>query len=333
MSSWEDNIPSMENKWWLITAVAPVTWGANYLVIAHLFPPGSPLWGAALRSAPAAVLLLLWCRSLPRGRWWWRSAVLGVLNVGAFFLCIHLTAQLLPSSVAASIMALSPLVLGGFAWWLLSQRPSPTWILSATIGLVGVVAMLGPDAPDLDARGVAASAAALVMFGLGGVLSRRWADEQPLLHVTAWQLALGSLVLVPVAVLVEGGLPRLDGAGVLGVALSSGLATALAYLCWFGGLRRLPAGAVGVVGLLNPVTGVTLGVLLAGERLGAVQALGTVGVLGAVALAARADRRPAPARARGRERVGSDDAKDRTARRDELGELGTVLPPAQRRCP
>lgn len=168
------------------------------------------------------------------------------------------------------------------------------------------------------------------MFGLGGVLSRRWADEQPLLHVTAWQLTLGSLVLVTVAALVEGGLPRLDATGVLGVALSSGLATALAYLCWFGGLRRLPAGAVG---LLNPVTGVTLGVLLAGERLGPVQALGVCGVLGAVALAARTDRRPAPAVTRGPARVGSDDATDRTARRDELGELGVVLPPAQRRCP
>lgn len=282
----------MESKWWVITAIAPATWGANYLVIAHLMPPGSPLWGAALRAAPAAVLLLLWCRALPRGHWWWRATVLGVLNVSAFFLCIHLAGQLLPSSVASSIMALSPLVLGGFAWWLLSQRPSPAWLLSATIGLLGVVAMLGPDAAHLDVRGVAASASALVMFGVGGVLSRRWADEQPLLHVTAWQLALGSLVLLPVAASVEGAPPRLDAAGALGVALSSVLATAIAYLCWFGGLRRLPAGAVGVVGLLNPVTGVTLGVLLAGERLGPIEALGLCGVLGAVLITAMDDRRP-----------------------------------------
>ncbi len=277
----------METKWWSITAVAPVVWGANYLVIAHLLPPGSPLWGAALRATPAAVLLLLWCRSLPHGHWWWRSTVLGVLNVSAFFLCIHLAGENLPSSVAASVMALSPVVLGGFAWWLLAQRPSRTWFGAVLLGATGVVAMLGPSISGLSVLGLAASASALVMFGLGGVLSRRWVDEQPLLHVTAWQLALGSLTLLPVAAAVEGAPPRLDAAGVLGVGLSSVVATALAYLCWFGGLRRLPAGSVGVVGLLNPVTGLALGVLLAGERLGPVQALGVCGVLGAVALAAR----------------------------------------------
>lgn len=311
----------MEAKWWLITAFAPVAWGANYLVIAHLMPSGSPLWGAALRATPAAVLLLLWCRSLPRGRWWWRSTVLGVLNVSAFFLCIQLAGEHLPSSLAASVTALGPLVLGAFAWWLLAQRPTGTWFVAVLLGAGGVVAMLGPDVSDLSALGLAASASALVMFGLGGVLSRRWVDQQPLLHVTAWQLATGSLTLLPVAAVVEGSPPPLDANGAIGVGLSSLVATALAYLCWFGGLRRLPAGGVGVVGLLNPVTGVALGVVLAGERLGPVQVIGSGVVLTAVVLTTRA------------ERVRSDGAHDRTARRDELGELGPVLPPGQRRGP
>jgi probable blue pigment (indigoidine) exporter len=45
------------------------------------------------------------------------------------------------------------------------------------------------------------------------------------------------------------------------------VATAVAFVVWFAGLARLPAGTVGLVGLLNPVTGVLLGVLVAGERL------------------------------------------------------------------
>jgi probable blue pigment (indigoidine) exporter len=52
------------------------------------------------------------------------------------------------------------------------------------------------------------------------------------------------------------------------------VATALAFACWFGGLRHLDAGTVGLIGLLNPVTGVLLGTLLASETLGARQLAG-----------------------------------------------------------
>ena len=41
----------------------------------------------------------------------------------------------------------------------------------------------------------------------------------------------------------------------------------MAFACWFAGLRHLPAGAVGVVGLLNPMTGVLLGTVVASESL------------------------------------------------------------------
>ena len=45
-------------------------------------------------------------------------------------------------------------------------------------------------------------------------------------------------------------------------------------IAWFTALRHLPAGTVGLIGLLNPVTGVMLGVVLAGERLGLAQVAG-----------------------------------------------------------
>ena len=35
-----------------------------------------------IRCLPAGILLLLAVRRLPRGAWWWRSAVLGALTVG-----------------------------------------------------------------------------------------------------------------------------------------------------------------------------------------------------------------------------------------------------------
>jgi probable blue pigment (indigoidine) exporter len=58
--------------------------------------------------------------------------------------------------------------------------------------------------------------------------------------------------------------------------------TGLAYWCWFTGLRAMPAGAVSLIGLVNPVVGTTLGVAIAGEVFGPLQALGVVLVLGGV---------------------------------------------------
>jgi probable blue pigment (indigoidine) exporter len=70
---------------------------------------------------------------------------------------------------------------------------------------------------------------------------------------------------------------------VLGFAFVSIVATALAFACWFSGLRHLNAGTVGLVGLLNPVTGVLLGSLAAGDALTSRQSVGlalvVVGVL------------------------------------------------------
>src|SRR3712207_787212 len=68
-----------------VTALTPAVWGTTYAVTAEFLPPGRPLLAGVLRALPAGLLLLAVTRRLPRGSWWWRSAVLGALNIGVFF--------------------------------------------------------------------------------------------------------------------------------------------------------------------------------------------------------------------------------------------------------
>ena len=272
----------MEAKWLAVTAVAPVAWGANYVVTRQLLPVDAPLWGSALRALPAGLVLLAVARVLPRGIWWWRSAVLGTLNIGAFFLLVYVAAQLLPSSVAASVMALAPLAMAGFGWLLLGERLSGRVLAGAVAGIVGVLLVLGGASGGIEPAGVAASLAALVLSCAGAVLGKRWYDGTPLVAMTAWQLVLGGLVLGAAALAIEGAPPAMDAGSAAGFAFTSLVATALAYLCWFGGLARLRAATVGVVGLLNPVTGVLLGALVAGETITVAQLGGIVLVLGGI---------------------------------------------------
>lgn len=279
----------MEANWrWLaITAVAPITWGSTYFVTRQFLPADSPLWGSALRALPAGIVLLLLARRLPSGSWWWRSLVLGVLNFGGFYVLLYLSALLLPSSVAASIMALAPLVLAGFGWALLGERPT-TWMAAGSgLGILGVLLIVGAGATEISIWGVLTSLLGLVTSSVGAVLNKKWGADVPVLASTAWQATVGGVLLLLVALLFEGPPPVLGPAALAAFAYVSLIATALASVCWFAGLARLPAGTVGIVGLLNPVTGVLLGVLAAAEQLTWLQAGGIALVLAGILLGRR----------------------------------------------
>jgi probable blue pigment (indigoidine) exporter len=261
---------SMEDtfRWSLVTAIAPIAWGTNYFVTHEYLPPGHPLYGAVFRALPAGLLLLALARRLPRGVWWWRSLLLGICNMGAFFALIYLASQLLPVSLASTIMSAAPFTMALFAWGLLAERPTAQVLTGATAGIAGVVLLLGAGSNAVDLRGVTASAAALTMSSCGYVLAKKWgrASEGPL-ATTSWQLIAGGVVLIPIAIGVEGAPPRLDGPAVAGFGYVGLVATALAFTTWFAGLRKLPAATVGLIGLLNPVTGVLLGLLVSGDVL------------------------------------------------------------------
>lgn len=294
----------MEAKWVMITAIAPVAWGSNYFVTHEFLPADAPLYGALIRALPAGLLLLAVRRRLPHGSWWWKSLVLGTLNVGAFFVLIYLAAQLLPTSIAATVMATSPVVMMLFAWLVLSAPPRARHLAGAGVGLAGVALMLFSGMVVADLRGVLASIGAMVMSSFGYILAKRWGGDVDVLSLTAWQLVAGGLVLLPVAVAVEGGPPTLALSAALGFGYVAVVATALAFAAWFAGLRHLDAGTVGLVGLLNPVTGVLLGTVVAAETLTIRQLCGLALVLAGILLGLPrrrpADEHPDPVRHRER---------------------------------
>lgn len=291
----------MEDKWRfvLLTAVAPIAWGTTYFVTHQFLPDESPLWGAAIRALPAGLVLLALRRRRPRGSWWWRSIVLGTLNMGAFFALVYVAAQLLPTSIAAMVMATGPLAMMLLAWPLIAERPQRMSLIGAALGIAGVCTMLLTGTAAINLAGVLASLGAMALSSLGFVLTKRWGGGVDVLSLTAWQLLAGGLTLVPLALLLEGAPPALDGPALLGFGYVSLIATALAYVAWFTGLTHLGAGTVGLIGLLNPVTGVVLGLALAGEAFSLQQVLGILITLTGIVLGQRAGaatQRPTPPR-------------------------------------
>lgn len=278
-----------------ITAVAPLAWGTTYLVTGELLPPDRPLFAALMRALPAGLLLLVVVRRLPHGEWWWRAAALGVCNIGLFFPLIFLAAYHLPGGLAATVQAASPLAVMLLALPLLREHPGAVRVAAALVGLVGV-GLLVLESPDgVTAIGLAGAFGSVLVSALGFVLVKRWGRPEgvSMLTMISWQLVAGGLVLLPLALVVEGAPPAVDLPAVGGYLWLGTAGTILAYSCWFHGLTRMPAGAVALVGLLNPVTGTTLGVLVVGEAFGWTQALGMALVLGGV-VAGQRRTTPAP---------------------------------------
>lgn len=287
-------------RWLLVTAIAPIAWGSTYFVTRQFLPADDPLWGAAFRAVPAGVILLLIARRLPQGSWWWKSLVLGTLNVGAFFVLVYVASQLLPSGVASTIMATSAGVLMLLAWPLLAERPATFAVIGAVVGLTGVCLLLVEGGGAVEPWGVVASLTAMLMSSVGAILTKRWAPSQSVIAVTSWQLVGGGVLLLPFALLIEGTPPPLDTPAIAAFIYVSVVATAVAFVAWFTGLRHLPAGTVGLIGLLNPVTGVLLGIVLAAEPLGPSQVIGALLVVSGVLIGQRRPRslvqRPSPER-------------------------------------
>ncbi len=275
----------MENIRWrfvFLTMVAPAAWGTTYIVTDQFLPPGRPLFAATVRALPVGLVLLAMRRRLPSGIWWWRAVVLGVCNIGLFFPLIFLAAYHLPGGLAATVQAASPLAVMALALPIIKERPGPVRILAALVGLAGVSLLVLRSPGEVDTLGLVGAFGSVLVSALGFVLIKRWPAPVDMLTLISWQLVVGGLVLLPVALLVEGPPPAVDLPAAAAFAWLAVMGTGVAYYCWFRGLTRMPAGAVSLIGLVNPVVGTALGVAFAGELFGWAQALGMVLVLGGV---------------------------------------------------
>ncbi|QUW91326.1 EamA family transporter [Streptomyces sp. V17-9] len=275
-----------------LTALAPVSWGTTYAVTTEFLPPDRPLFTALARALPAGLLLLALSRVLPRGAWWVKAAVLGALNIGAFFPLLFLSAYRMPGGMAAVVGSLGPLLVVGLSTLLLGQRPTARSVLTGAVAAFGVSLVVLEAAGTLDTLGVLAAVAATASMSAGTVLTQRWGrpDGVGPLALTSWQLTAGGLLLAPLALLIEGAPPALDGPAIGGYLYLALANTALAYWLWFRGIGRLSATQVTFLGPLSPLTAAVIGWAVLGEALGPVQLVGMALAFGATLAGQRAPR-------------------------------------------
>jgi probable blue pigment (indigoidine) exporter len=245
------------------------------------------LLAGTLRALPAGLVLAAATKRRPVGTWWTKALVLGTLNIGGFFALLFVAAYRLPGGVAATLGAVQPLIAAGLAAMLLRERVRPNVVIAGALGVLGVGLLVLRAGAELDVAGVAAGLAGATSMATGVVLTKRWGRPVPLLTFTAWQLVAGGLVLLPLALAVEGLPPQLTGSNVLGYLWLGTAGTGLAYVLWFRGIDRLPVSQVSLLALLSPLVATTAGWLVVDQRLTSAQIAGGVLVLVAMWLGQR----------------------------------------------
>ncbi|MEN9518578.1 MAG: hypothetical protein RLZZ381_1166 [Cyanobacteriota bacterium] len=266
----------------LLTALAPISWGTTYIVATEFLPPNHPLLVASMRSLPIGILLTIGFRKLPKGNWWWRIFVLGGLNIGVFQALLFVAAYRLPGGVAATAGAIQPLLVVFFAWQILSKKPSKLSIIAAIAGFIGVGLLVLDPAARLDSIGITAALAGAAAMGLGTVLVKLWKPPVSLIVFTAWQLTVGGLMLLPIALISEGPFTEVTKTNFWGFVYLGVIGTGLAYGLWFRGINTLSATAVSYLGLLSPVVATLIGYVFLQETFTLLQLIGILIVLIAI---------------------------------------------------
>jgi len=269
------------------TAFGPMLWGTTYIVFSRTLPTDHPLLISALRALPAGLILLVVVRSLPSAKILLPVTTLAMTNIGFFFALLLISAARLPGGITATLAACQPLLVAFISWPLLGRRPSLRQFILASIGVLGVALMVLDSRLSLDAIGILAGIGAAVSMAFGIVLMERWRGLAAPLQMTTWQLLISGVLLLPLALVVEGmpsgwGPLSLPGLGYLIV-----FATALSYWLWIGGVQWLGSRA-SVLAFLSPVVALMLGAVLLHETLDLRQIIGVALVFCSIGLSMRA---------------------------------------------
>jgi len=287
-----------------MTVFAPVAWGTTYVTVTELFPPDRPLFVATARVLPAGLVLLAvgavvsrWrphgvgsrphgVEWRPHGADWRRAATLALFNFGLFFPLLSVAVYRLPGGVAAAVGGLQPLLVAGLSRLLTGRRAGPLELVVGGAAAAGVALVVIRPGAQIDPVGVIAAVAANASFATGVVLSKRFAAPANRIAWTGWQLVLSAVMLVPLTMVVEGAPSSLDGRAWAGIAYLGLIGTALAFILWFNGIRRLSVAAPPLLGLAAPITGAVLGWVLLAEALSLPQLVGFAITISAIAYGA-----------------------------------------------
>lgn len=279
------SLPAQPPRWLAVAAVltAAVIWSSSYAVTKVALADVPPLTIGALRFVGAAVLLGMIVharrdRVAPTRRQKARIAAAGLLGITVYFALENVGVELASASDATLIVAFYPVITMIIELVAGRARFSSLRLLGMLLAILGVWVVVS-SAPGNDGGGHHLVGDLILLAGGIGwaafsVVARRDKSGAPVVVVTYYQTLAGAGGFLLLSLFESGTWASPSGATILRLLFLAVFCSVVAFLAYNYGLRVLTAGMA--VSLLNivPVLGLMWAVVLAGEKLGILQAAG-----------------------------------------------------------
>ena len=260
----------------------------------------APLWFAAGRAGfsglTALVALgLLGRLRVPGGADLPAVLAVGLLQLAAFFGFSHAAVAWLPAGRTAILANVTTIWIVPLSVLVLHEAISVQRWISAALGVLGTVVLMGPWAIDWSNANVVVGhlylLAAGASFALAMVVVRAMPPRRSMLELLPWCFALATLVLVPLAMWHGGGAGTWPPAAWRAMAYIGLIAGPVGTWCVMEASATLPAMVSSVGFLMTPAAGLVLATLWLGEPLGPDLLAGAALIMSGVGFAAWPSRR------------------------------------------
>lgn len=264
-------------------------WGYNWVVMKECLKYSDAFDFAALRTAIGALslfVLLLWKRRPLRPKAFWMTVLLGLISTTA---CIGLVTLALATGgvgKTAILVYIMPFWVLLLAWPILAEHIRGAQWPPVVLAFFGLMSILEPWNLQSTFLSEIFAVLAGVAWALSAITTKVMARKNSfdLISLTAWQMLLGSLPLVLMALILSDRPIQWTPYFTVGLLYSSVISQALALLLWFFILSRLPAGVASMGTLATPVIGTIAALIELGERPTILEAWGMLLILTALTL-------------------------------------------------
>jgi drug/metabolite transporter (DMT)-like permease len=283
-------MPRSDRAAYLMLAAMALCFGGTWVPAAVAVESVPPFTIAALRFGAASILLYLWARLANRPlspiapRDWPMIIGLAVTAVAGYNWLFLTGLTLAPASDGAIIVpGLAPVFTVIIATAVLGERLGARGIVGLAVAAVGLFLVVRPggEADGTRLLGDAMFLAGAVLWGVYSVLARLASRRFNPVSTTLYGIAVGSIILVPLALL-EGGATTLVSApmeAIAGIGYLAVFGTVGAFVLLNLGVARIGASRASAFALLVPVVGVLTSVAFLGEELGPTTIVGGAIVL------------------------------------------------------
>ncbi len=271
-------------------AVALLTWSSAYAAIAYALPwftPGEVAFARlAIGSLCFAALLLIRRVPLPARRDWPQLAVLGVIGLSTYHLCLNYAQTRIASGTASILIALVPVATAAVSAVWLRERLSARTLSGLGVALLGVLLVVLASGEEVKFQPMAllvlVSVLASAVFFVG---QKPLFARNSMLGVTAFTFFAGTLGALPFAGGIGGALGLAPWSRIAALLWLGVAPTFVGYLAWNVALRRASASQLSSFIYFSPPIAVLIGWLWLGEHPGLLTLVGGVITVAGVALA------------------------------------------------